>query len=249
MFTTIKKLAIGLIIVMTTAGVGCSADDDKTDVKRNEDDIMQRRLELMVQTQIESRDITDPAVLAAMRKVPRWKFVPENIKDRAFEDNPLPISHGQTISQPYIVAYMTQALLLAPDDRVLEIGTGSGYQAAILAEIAAEVYSIEIIQELGESAAEKLEELGYDNVEVMVGDGYKGWPERAPFDAIIVTCAPDHVPEPLLDQLADDGRLVIPLGGTYPQVLKRITRKGETYETEELTMVLFVPMTGEAERE
>lgn len=243
----LKKYALFSIIVLITVGAGCSAGEDKPAVEEDEDEIMQKRLERMVESQIESRGVTDPAVLAAMRKTPRWKFVPEDHKNRAFEDNPLPIGYGQTISQPYIVAYMTEALLLKSDDRVLEIGTGSGYQAAVLAEIAAEVYTIEIIPELGERAEGALNELGYDNIHVMVGDGYKGWPEHAPFDAIILTCAPDHIPEPLLDQLADGGRLVIPVGGTYPQELKRITRVGDDYETEFLTSVLFVPMTGEAE--
>jgi protein-L-isoaspartate(D-aspartate) O-methyltransferase len=243
----LKKYALFSIIALTTVVAGCSAGEDEPTVEEDEDEIMQKRLERMVESQIESRGVTDPAVLAAMRKTPRWKFVPEDHKNRAFEDNPLPIGYGQTISQPYIVAYMTEALLLKSDDRVLEIGTGSGYQAAVLAEIAAEVYTIEIIPELGERAEGALNELGYDNIHVMVGDGYKGWPEHAPFDAIILTCAPDHIPEPLLDQLADGGRLVIPVGGTYPQELKRITRVGDDYETEFLTSVLFVPMTGEAE--
>jgi protein-L-isoaspartate(D-aspartate) O-methyltransferase len=242
-----KKYITCSLIVLTAVVAGCSAKEDKPAVDEDEDEIMQKRLERMVETQIENRSITDPAVLAAMRKTPRWKFVPEDLKYRVFEDNPLPIGYGQTISQPYIVAYMTEALLLESDDRVLEIGTGSGYQAAVLAEIAAEVYTIEIIPELGERAEETLDELGYGNVHVMVGDGYKGWPEHAPFDAVIVTCAPDHIPQPLLDQLADGGRLVIPVGGTYPQELQRITRVGDDYETEFLTSVLFVPMTGEAE--
>ncbi len=243
----IKKYLVFSLVVLTAAGVGCSADDDKAAADEDEEAIMQKRLAEMVETQIEHRGVTDPAVLSAMYAVPRWNFVPEDMKYRAFEDNPLPIGQGQTISQPYIVAYMTEALLLKPDDRVLEIGTGSGYQAAVLAEIAADVYTIEIIPELGEAAEKKLDELGYENTHVMVGDGYQGWPEYAPFDAVILTCAPDHVPQPLLDQLADGGRLVVPVGGTYPQILKRITRVGDEYETEELTSVLFVPMTGEAE--
>ena len=208
---------------------------------------MWRRLNVMVDGQIEGRGISDPATLAAMRKVPRWEFVPDDMKARAFEDNPLPIGEGQTISQPYIVAYMTEALKLEPDDRVLEVGTGSGYQAAILSVMAADVYTIEIIDSLAEDAREMLERLGYGNVHVLVGDGYRGWPDEAPFDGIIVTCAPDHVPQPLLDQLAEGGRLVIPLGGQYPQMLKRFTRRGDTFEEENLEPVLFVPMTGEAQ--
>jgi protein-L-isoaspartate(D-aspartate) O-methyltransferase len=243
----LKRYAAFSIILLTVAVAGCSANENKPAVGEDEDEIMQKRLDRMVESQIESRGVTDPAVLNAMSKTPRWKFVPEDLKHRAFEDNPLPIGYGQTISQPYIVAYMTEALLLKPDDRVLEIGTGSGYQAAVLAEIANEVYTVEIIPELGENAADTLSELGYENVHVKIGDGYEGWTEHAPFDAIIVTCAPDHIPQPLLDQLADGGRLVIPVGGTYPQELQRITRVGDEYETEFLTSVLFVPMTGEAE--
>lgn len=243
----VKRYAAFSIILLTVAVAGCSANDSKRATDEDEDEIMQKRLDRMVESQIESRGVTDPAVLDAMSKTPRWKFVPEDLKHRAFEDNPLPIGYGQTISQPYIVAYMTEALLLKPGDNVLEVGTGSGYQAAVLAEIADEVYTVEIIPELGDSAADTLSELGYGNVHVKIGDGYEGWAEHAPFDAIIVTCAPDHIPQPLLDQLADGGRLVIPVGGTYPQELQRITRVGDEYETEFLTSVLFVPMTGEAE--
>ncbi len=142
---------------------------------------------------------------------------------------------------------MTEALKLEADDRVLEVGTGSGYQAALLSVMAADVYTIEIVESLAEDARETLERLGYGNVHVLVGDGYRGWPDEGPFDGIIVTCAPDHVPRPLLDQLAEGGRLVIPLGGQYPQMLKRFTRRGETFEEEDLEPVLFVPMTGEAQ--
>jgi protein-L-isoaspartate(D-aspartate) O-methyltransferase len=225
---------------------GCGGAAEK-EARVNDDAEMWRRLNAMVDSQIEGRGVSDPATLAAMRKVPRWEFVPANIKDRTFEDNPLAIGEGQTISQPYIVAYMTEALKLEADDKVLEVGTGSGYQAAILGVIAADVYTIEIVPPLAEDARATLERLGYDNVHVLVGDGYRGWPEEAPFDAIIVTCAPDHVPQPLLDQLADGGRLVLPLGGRYPQMLKRYTRRGDTYEEENLEPVLFVPMTGEAQ--
>jgi protein-L-isoaspartate(D-aspartate) O-methyltransferase len=225
---------------------GCGGAAEK-EARVNDDAEMWRRLNAMVDSQIEGRGVSDPATLAAMRKVPRWEFVPANIKDRTFEDNPLAIGEGQTISQPYIVAYMTEALKLEADDKVLEVGTGSGYQAAILGVIAADVYTIEIVPPLAEDARATLERLGYDNVHVLVGDGYRGWPEEAPFDAIIVTCAPDHVPQPLLDQLADGGRLVLPLGGRYPQMLKRYTRRGDTFEEENLEPVLFVPMTGEAQ--
>lgn len=225
---------------------GCGGAVEK-EARVSDDAEMWRRLNAMVDSQIEGRGVSDPATLAAMRKVPRWEFVPASIKDRAFEDNPLAIGEGQTISQPYIVAYMTEALKLEADDKVLEVGTGSGYQAAILGVIAADVYTIEIIPSLAEDARGTLERLGYDNVHVRVGDGYRGWPEEAPFAAIIVTCAPDHVPQALLEQLADGGRLVLPLGGRYPQMLKRYTRRGDTFEEEDLEPVLFVPMTGEAQ--
>jgi protein-L-isoaspartate(D-aspartate) O-methyltransferase len=225
---------------------GCGGAAEK-EARVSDDAEMWRRLNAMVDSQIEGRGVSDPATLAAMRKVPRWEFVPASIKDRAFEDNPLAIGEGQTISQPYIVAYMTEALKLEADDKVLEVGTGSGYQAAILGVIAADVYTIEIIPSLAEDARGTLERLGYDNVHVRVGDGYRGWPEEAPFAAIIVTCAPDHVPQALLEQLADGGRLVLPLGGRYPQMLKRYTRRGDTFEEEDLEPVLFVPMTGEAQ--
>ena len=226
---------------------GCGGAAEKEARVTNDDAEMWRRLNAMVDGQIEGRGVSDPATLAAMREVPRWEFVPADLVDRAFEANPLAIGEGQTISQPYIVAYMTEALKLEAGDRVLEVGTGSGYQAGILGVIAADVYTIEIIPSLAEDARETLERLGYDNVHVLVGDGYGGWPEEAPFDAIIVTCAPDHVPQPLLDQLADGGRLVLPLGGRYPQMLKRYTKSGDTFEEEDLEPVLFVPMTGEAQ--
>ena len=234
---------VGLSLVLA-AGCGGAADKEEP---VNDETQMWRRLNAMVDSQIEGRGVSDPATLKAMREVPRWEFVPPDMRTRAFEDNPLPIGEGQTISQPYIVAYMTEALKLQPDDRVLEVGTGSGYQAGILGEIASEVYTIEIVEPLGERARETLQRLGYDNVHVRIGDGYGGWPEEAPFDAIIVTCAPDHVPQPLLDQLGEGGRLVLPLGGRYPQMLKRYTRRGDTFDEEDLEPVLFVPMTGEAQ--
>ena len=201
----------------------------------------------MVEQQLLARDITDPRVVRAMRRVPRERFVPPDQRQRAYEDRPLPIGHRQTISQPYIVAYMTQALRLTPDAKVLEVGTGSGYQAAVLAELAAAVYSIEIITQLAERARDTLAELGYANVQVRQGDGYAGWPEQAPFDAIMVTAAPDHVPQPLVDQLAVGGRLVIPVGQNR-QTLTILTRTEDGVEQDTTLPVLFVPMTGEAER-
>ncbi|MGD8718840.1 MAG: protein-L-isoaspartate(D-aspartate) O-methyltransferase [Candidatus Zixiibacteriota bacterium] len=239
-----RATVFGLALLCAAA---CGRAEEEEERPVTDEAEMERRLNAMVDSQIEGRGISDPATLDAMRKVPRWEFIPENLRSRAFEDNPLPIGEGQTISQPYIVAYMTEALQLEADDRVLEIGTGSGYQAGILAEIAAEVYTIEIVESLGESARETLERLGYDNVHVHIGDGYAGWPEEAPFDAIIVTCAPDHVPPALLEQLDEGGRLVLPLGGQYPQMLKRYTRRGDDYDEEDLEPVLFVPMTGEAQ--
>ncbi len=199
----------------------------------------------MVETQLRARDITAPAVLSALGRVPRHLFVPERVRAMAYDDHPLPIGSDQTISQPYIVAYMTQLLDLPPAARVLEIGTGSGYQSAVLSEVAAEVYSIEIVPELAERAAATLAELGYANVRAKAGDGYVGWPEHAPFDGIMVTAAPDHVPQPLVEQLAVGARLVLPVGRDF-QVMTVLT-KTEDGVTEERTIpVRFVPMTGRA---
>jgi protein-L-isoaspartate(D-aspartate) O-methyltransferase len=203
--------------------------------------------EQMVSQQIEGRDVRDPRVLAAMRKVPRHLFVPPSLVEEAYDDHPLPIGEGQTISQPYIVAIMTELLGLAGGERVLEVGTGSGYQAAVLAEVAREVYSIEILEPLARSAAATLDRLGYGSVRVRAGDGYLGWPEAAPFDAIIVTAAPDHVPQPLIDQLKVGGRLVIPVGVSF-QELVVCTKTVRGIERRSLLPVRFVPMTGEIER-
>ena len=197
----------------------------------------------MVAAQIEERGVRDPRTLAAMRKVPRHLFVPPQMVHDAYSDHPLPIGHGQTISQPYIVAFMTEALGLRGGETVLEVGTGSGYQAAVLAEIAARVYTIEIVAPLAEESRERLARLGYGNVEVRAGDGYQGWPERAPFDAVIVTAAASRVPEPLKEQLKDGGRLVIPVGDSA-QELVVITRRGTRYAEERVLPVRFVPMTG-----
>ncbi len=200
----------------------------------------------MVDTQIRSRGVTDEAVLAAMEKVPRHEFVLPQYLNQAYADHPLPIGYGQTISQPYIVAFMTELLDLEKGERVLEIGTGSGYQAAVLAELTDEVYTVEIIPELAESAAERLKRLGYTQVKVSNHDGYYGWEEHAPYDAIIVTCAPDHVPQPLINQLAEGGCMVIPVGppGGY-QSLWLIKKKDGEIHTENMGGVLFVPMLGE----
>ncbi|MDW8326465.1 MAG: protein-L-isoaspartate(D-aspartate) O-methyltransferase [Anaerolineales bacterium] len=202
---------------------------------------------LMVARTIEARGVTNPDVLGAMRDVPRHAFVPEEYLGMAYADHPLPIGYGQTISQPYIVAWMTELLDLKAGDKVLEIGTGSGYQAAVLAQLGyVDVYSIEIIPELAESAAARLQALGYTQVKVKQGDGYYGWPEQAPFDAIIVTAAPDHLPAPLAAQLAEGGRLVIPIGppGGYQSLWKFVNEGGEL-KAYDLGGVAFVPLTGE----
>ncbi|MFC1489766.1 protein-L-isoaspartate(D-aspartate) O-methyltransferase [Candidatus Latescibacterota bacterium] len=203
--------------------------------------------EEMVARQIVRRGISDERVLQAMRTVPRHLFVPEREKSRSYTDSPLLIGENQTISQPYIVAYMTEALELKKTDKILEIGTGSGYQAAILGEIVREVYTIELIPVLGNRAGKLLEELGYDNIHVRVGDGYKGWPEKAPFDAVIVTCAPENIPEALVKQLREGGKMIIPVGGRYEtQTLYRGVKKNGTLTIEDVMRVRFVPMVGGA---
>jgi protein-L-isoaspartate(D-aspartate) O-methyltransferase len=208
----------------------------------------------MVERQLENRGVMNPIVLAAMRTVPRHAFVPEEYRDQSYADHPLPIGHDQTISQPYIVALMTEALRPQADDRVLEIGTGSGYQAAVLAEIVAEVYTIEIVAPLASRARGVLRDLGYDNVHVRTGDGYGGWPDEAPFDKIIVTAAPDRVPQPLLDQLAPGGLLVVPEGDTVQKLVlyQRMFDDGPDGEPvikrRPLLSVRFVPMTGKAQQ-
>jgi protein-L-isoaspartate(D-aspartate) O-methyltransferase len=202
----------------------------------------------MVKEQIEGRDIKDPRTLAALRKVPRHLFVPEASASQAYSDFPLPIGQGQTISQPYIVAFMTEALGLRGGEKVLEIGTGSGYQAAVLGEIAGRVYTIEIVPELAAQARERLARLGYRNVEVRAGDGYLGWPEAAPFDAIMVTAAAPRIPEPLKEQLKDGGRLVIPVGDEYQELIV-VTRRGSSYDERRVLAVRFVPMTGAVRKE
>lgn len=199
--------------------------------------------ENMIRDQIEKRGIKNPRVLDAMRIVKRHLFVPEKLKPLAYADRPLPIGHGQTISQPYIVAFMTEALDLKPHERVLEIGTGSGYQAAILGEICDAVYTIEIIEPLGADARALLSELGYDNVFVKIGDGYQGWDEHAPFDAIMVTCSPSHIPKPLQDQLAEGGRMIIPVGERHVQHLYLLKKKDGKIIRQSVLPVLFVPMT------
>jgi protein-L-isoaspartate(D-aspartate) O-methyltransferase len=202
-----------------------------------------RARERMVRDQIAARDVKDAKTLAAMRRVPRHLFVPPAVVHQAYDDHPLPIGHGQTISQPYIVAFMTEALGLRGGETVLEVGTGSGYQAAVLAEIAARVYTIEIVEPLAAEARERLRRLGHANVEVRAGDGYLGWPEAAPFDAIMVTAAAPRIPEPLKAQLRDGGRLVLPVGEEW-QELALVTRHADRFDEKRILPVRFVPMTG-----
>jgi len=203
---------------------------------------------LMVEEQLRSRDIDDPRVLAVMGRVPRERFVPVDQQRRAYEDHPLPIGLGQTISQPYIVALMTQLAHTTAQSRVLEVGAGSGYQSAVLAESCKEVYGIEILKPLAEGARKRLAVLGYKNVSIRAGDGYRGWPEKAPFDIIIVAAAPDHVPQPLVEQLAPGGRLVIPVGNFAQELLVIEKQKDGTIRRESIAPVMFVPMRGEAEK-
>ena len=207
------------------------------------DDGYERLRAEMVKDQIESRGVADAAVLDAMRSVQRHLFVPEDLRSGSYEDNPLPIGFGQTISQPYIVAYMTETVQAKPGQRILEIGTGSGYQAAVLAEIVEKVYTIEIIDELGRTARTRLEALGYDNIETRIADGYYGWEEAAPFDAIVVTAAAEYIPPLLIDQLKDGGRMIIPVGSPFMvQMLLLVEKKGENITTESLMPVRFVPL-------
>jgi len=202
----------------------------------------------MVQQQLVPRGISEQRVLNAMAKVPREEFVPLESRAASYEDGPLPIGYGQTISQPYIVAFMTEQLRPKPTDRVLEVGTGSGYQAAILADLVSEVYSIEIVEPLAKNAEATLQRLGYKNVHLKTGDGYNGWPESAPFDAIIVTCAPDKVPQPLVDQLKDGGRMVIPVGDKFAQQLYLLEKKNGQLKQSATLPVRFVPMTSEGRK-
>ena len=202
----------------------------------------------IVEHQLKVRGIKDERVLAAMAKVPREEFIPVAARLSAYEDGPLPIGYKQTISQPYVVAFMTEQLRPRPSDRVLEIGSGSGYQAAILAELVADIYTIEIVEPLAKSAEATLQRLGYKNVHIKVGDGYKGWPEEAPFDAIIVTCAPEKVPQPLVDQLKDGGRMVIPVGERFAQQLYLLEKKNGQLKESATLPVRFVPMLREGQK-
>jgi protein-L-isoaspartate(D-aspartate) O-methyltransferase len=226
---------MALLVLSATPGSVVAQDSDK-----KADKMMEKRLK-MVKTQIRDRGVRDRQVLSAMEAVPRHEFVPGSLINQAYEDHPLFIGFGQTISQPYIVALMTEVLELEHKDRVLEIGTGSGYQAAVLGELVDSVFTIEIVDELGTEAAERLKRLGYENVFVRLGDGYKGWPEKAPFDAIIVTAAPPTIPQALVDQLAEGGRMIVPVG-TGVQELILIEKKNGRVSQRDITSVRFVPM-------
>lgn len=205
--------------------------------------------ERLVRERVASDGVSDPRVLESIRTTPRHEFVPESERPRAYLDMALPIGNAQTISSPFIVALMTESLDPQPGDKVLEIGTGSGYQAAVLSPLVQEVYSIEIVEELGLRAAETLQRLGYENISTRVGDGFLGWPEAAPFDKIIVTCSPESVPDPLVEQLREGGQMIIPVGERYQQTLFRMTKRDGRLIREALRPTLFVPMTGEAEQE
>jgi protein-L-isoaspartate(D-aspartate) O-methyltransferase len=244
----IPRMLSGMM-VFSVLLTGCQSQGDNGKNQPNEASYSAAR-ERMVREQLTGpgRSIRDPKVLEVMGRVPRHEFVPESQRSRAYGDHPLPIGYEQTISQPYVVAFMTEHLRPGPSERVLEIGTGSGYQAAILAELVAEVFTIEIVEPLAEQAAAVLKRLGYENAHVKAGDGYQGWPEEAPFDAIIVTCAPDRVPQPLVDQLKEGGRMIIPVGPSQNQELVLIEKEGGELRRREILPVRFVPMTGEAER-
>ena len=238
-----RRLLVATLVVGLTAGSSCAGDSAR------EVDLVKMR-EQMVRRQIAARGVDNRAVLEAMGKVPREIYVPEAHRDSAYADSPLPIGEGQTISQPYIVAAMTELLAPQPDHVVLEVGTGSGYQAAILAELVRQVYTIEIVPSLARSAEARLAGQGYTNVTVRAGDGYAGWPEHAPFDGILVTAAPDHVPRPLLEQLKPGGRMVIPVGGARSTQELRLIEKRTSGDIRETVVMLvrFVPFTGEGVR-
>ena len=235
-----------LAVILGAILVSCDPPDGLagTDGSPDWDDLRER----MVRQQIETRGVKDPEVLAAMRSVPRHRFVPEDYREASYQDSPLPIGESQTISQPYIMALMSELLEVEPGDKVLEIGTGSGYQAAVLAAMGVEVFTVEIRQGLCERAEVILADLGYDNARVRCGDGYGGWPEESPFAGVIVTAAPDRIPEPLIDQLAVGARMVIPLGDFYQQLMV-IKKTEDGVEERSVIPVRFVPMTGEIERQ
>lgn len=235
----LSSIPIRIVFLLTGCALLLNAEGDNYAKRRRE----------MVERQLAARNITDKKVLKAMQEIPRHLFVAKAYQNQAYADHPLPIDEGQTISQPYIVALMTQYLNLTKGDRVLEIGTGSGYQAAVLAHLTDEVFSVEIKEKLAQKASETLSRLNYHRIQVKHGDGYFGWEEHSPFDAIIVTCAANHVPPPLLSQLKEGGRLIIPLGSTlYSQTLTLITKVNGKPKVRHVLGVRFVPMTGEAQK-
>lgn len=239
------------LFLMTLLGwLGCNSNSGAPHSKEamEEKFAVERKKMLEEQLASWSRGIKNKRVLEAMEKVPRHKFVPDDVINQSYEDSPLPIGYGQTISQPYIVAFMTEKLDPQPEHRVLEIGTGSGYQAAVLSLLVKEVYSIEIIEPLAKKAEETCKMLGYTNVFIKAGDGYKGWPEKAPFDSIIVTCAPERIPEPLIEQLKDGGKMIIPVGPIWDQSLYLLIKSGNEIKKHSVLPVRFVPMTGEIEK-
>lgn len=236
------------VALVCLAGFGCGARPGTDAALGGEPDPVAARKRMVTeQLTAPGRDIKDPRVLAAMGTVPRHEFVPDEQRRYAYADTPLPIGHGQTISQPFIVAFMTEKLAPKPTDRVLEIGTGSGYQAAILSGLVAEIYTIEIIETLALNAERVLQRLKYKNIKVRAGDGYQGWPEAAPYDAVIVTCAPERIPQPLIDQLKDRGRMIIPVGPSFDQKLYLLEKRGQRIEQQAVLPVRFVPMTGKAQ--
>ncbi len=241
-----------MLLWLTMIGLpsSCVSNDKQSDsdTTSSTEQRYARRRDAMVRSQIRGRGISDTLVLNAMAKVPRHRFVPETWRGYAYEDTPLPIGDDQTISQPYIVALMTELLDPQGKSRVLEVGTGSGYQAAVLAQIVDSVFSVEIVPNLARRAAAVLDSLGYGNVAVKEGDGYRGWREHAPFDAIIVTCAPDNIPAPLVEQLSEGGVMVIPVGSQIYQELILLRKSDGRVQKESVASVRFVPMTGEASK-
>jgi protein-L-isoaspartate(D-aspartate) O-methyltransferase len=231
----LMRLLLGLLLATMVSASSC---------ERRETVSYEAARKRMVDKQIVARGIADDRVINAMLKVPRHEFVPDKYRHYAYSDSPVPIGHGQTISQPYIVAFMTEQLNLSSTDRVLEIGTGSGYQAAVLARLVDEVYTVEIVEPLGHSAQERLKRLGFDNVKVKIGDGYKGWEEHQPYDRVIVTCAPTDIPEPLIEQMKEGGIMVIPVGTAGFQYLYRVRKYMGEAQAEKVIPVSFVPLTG-----
>jgi protein-L-isoaspartate(D-aspartate) O-methyltransferase len=241
-------IQLGMVLVWVAGGMLAVLGQDPSQATGGDDPTAPAR-NRMVQRHLVERGIKNPRVLDAFRTVPRHKFLPPNTRRQAYDDESIPIGEGQTITPPYDVAFMTEVLDPKPTEKVYEVGTGSGYQSAILSRLVKEVYSVEIHAPLSERATAVHKELGYKNIHTRVGDGYEGWPEAAPFDAIIVTCAPHRIPKPLIDQLKDGGRMVIPLGDRFTQSVYLVTKKDGKLTRKELKPTLFVPMTGKALKE